>query len=262
MTAIEDQAQVLDDLQRPAPRNIIEALARVKLEIGGIAKLTQAQRKALGHQTGDQGVAYAFRGIDQIAAQAQPLFGEYCVVIVPWVAKQNVVEITVNSKPWTDTFVTVDWSIYGPGGLTDVMGARTTGQGRDNSDKGVSKAMTTAYKNLLLRLLCIGDPKDDTDQHEAAERSTAPPPPPPAPVDGPVSAEYVEQVQEAAAKLGASLEDVAEWVRKATAGRKDGPTSVLEELLRTETPNLRAARDEWHVKQPPTTPTLALEGAQ
>ena len=43
--------------------------------------------------------------------------------------------------------------------------ATTEGLGRDNSDKGYNKASTAAFKNLLLRLLCIGDPRDDTDGH-------------------------------------------------------------------------------------------------
>ena len=41
--------------------------------------------------------------------------------------------------------------------------------GRDNSDKGVNKAMTQAYKYMLLQVLCIGDRKDDADDSPAAE---------------------------------------------------------------------------------------------
>jgi hypothetical protein len=32
----------------------------------------------------------------------------------------------------------------------------------------MNKAMTAAFKNLLLRILCIGDPADDTDAYQAA----------------------------------------------------------------------------------------------
>jgi hypothetical protein len=55
--------------------------------------------------------------------------------------------------------------VYGPGGLEDRIESVTMGIGRDNSDKSANKAMTGAFKNLLLRLLCIGDPADDTDGH-------------------------------------------------------------------------------------------------
>lgn len=135
--------------------NVITALAKVQSEIGGIGK----------KKGGEGGISYAYRGIDAIAAAAQPLLGAAGVVIVPTEAKITGVEpLTVNGKPWTDTFVTVAWTIYGPGGVTDHICAVTQGMGRDNSDKGYNKAATQAFKNLVLRILCIGDPQDDADQ--------------------------------------------------------------------------------------------------
>lgn len=150
------------------PTNVIAALHRVMNEIGGIQKLTAAERARRNMGGGDQGVTYAYRGIDQIAAAAQPLFGEYGVVIVPAeILDRTVIEFTLGNppRPWTETTVTVLWKIYGPGGVDDVITSITEGQGRDNSDKGINKAMTGAFKNLLLRILCIGDPADDTDGH-------------------------------------------------------------------------------------------------
>lgn len=137
------------------PANVIAALALVEAEIGGIEK----------RRGGDGGIQYAFRGIDAISTQVQPLFARHGVVIVPLVESYSLNEITVNGKPWTDATVAVAWSIYGPGGTGDVIQARTVGMGRDSTDKGYPKAITQAYKNLLLRLLCIGDPEDDTDGH-------------------------------------------------------------------------------------------------
>lgn len=155
------------------PTNVIAAIARVEAEVGGIAKLTpEERRRRTGQPAGDgddRGVKYAFRSIDQITAAAQPLLGKYGVVIVPErIDRLDVTEITVNSKPWTDTSIRVDWRIYGPGGVDDCITAQTPGLGRDNSDKGYNKAVTSAYKNLLLRLLTIGDPDDDpdTERHE------------------------------------------------------------------------------------------------
>lgn len=157
----------------PLPTNVVAAIARVMAEIGGIRKMSQAERRRLGLMepgagSDDFGVKYAYRGIDQVAAAAQPLLGKYGVVIIPTVLDQSIANITVKDKPWTDTFVEVQWDMYGPGGVTDKLVAITTGVGRDNSDKGVNKAMTTAFKNLLLRILCIGDPADETDavRHE------------------------------------------------------------------------------------------------
>ena len=149
-----------------AADNVISALAAVQAELGGIQKLTPEQRRKQGAAGGDErGVTYAYRGIDQIAAAAQPLFGKHGVVIVPSRIDSQVVEVTLNGRPWSDRTVLVHWTIYGPGGVTDMITAQTEGIGRDNSDKGANKALTGAYKNLLTRLLTVGDPADDTDGH-------------------------------------------------------------------------------------------------
>lgn len=145
------------------PTNVIAALALITGEIGGIEKLTAAERNRRGMGGGEGGISYAFRGIDQITATAQPLFAKYGVVIVPDVQEERLIDIVVNSKPWTDAVVTVCWHIYGPGGVEDVISATTVGMGRDGTDKGFPKAITQAYKNLILRLFSIGDPDDDTD---------------------------------------------------------------------------------------------------
>jgi hypothetical protein len=138
-------------------------------ELGGIGKLTseERRRRGLGGGDGGAGVSYAYRGIDQIAAAVQPLLAKHEVVIVPTSTESKVVDITVNQKPWTDTSIRIEWTIAGPNDT--YLKACSEGQGRDNSDKGINKAFTSAYKNLLLRLLAIGDPDEDADnqRHEA-----------------------------------------------------------------------------------------------
>lgn len=144
------------------PTNVVQALHAVMARVGGIEK-TKAEN-----------LNYKIRGIDQIAAAAQPLFGQYGVLIVPDVLDKHVTPLVVNGKPWTDTEVTVRWRLYGPGGVDDIITSDTVGLGRDNSDKGINKAMTAAFKNLLLRILCIGDPVDDTDGHTHVEDAGIP----------------------------------------------------------------------------------------
>lgn len=161
-----------EDEQLPAPRNVIEAIARVELEVGGIRKLTPEQRRRLTGVAGEKdGIAFAYRGIDQIAAAAQQLFGRYGVVMVPRASTPEVVKIikgnaTMDTTQWTRTTVEVRWDIYGPGGVDDKITSVTIGVADDNADKSVNKAMTAAFKNLLLRILCIGDPQDDTDRYQ------------------------------------------------------------------------------------------------
>lgn len=156
----------------PKPTNVIEALAQVQERIGGIRKLTPAQRRALGLSGGSEdgkGIKYGYRGIDQIASAAQKLFGECGIVCIPHkILDRTVDDIQVANNPWTNHFIAILWRIYGPGGREDFVEAETVGEGRDNSDKGTNKSTTGAHKNLLLKVLCIGDPDDDPDneRHE------------------------------------------------------------------------------------------------
>jgi hypothetical protein len=165
------------------PNNVNAALARVMVEMGGIAK------KAGGD------LGFPYRGIDAICAAAQPLLGQYGVTTTPYVVERTEKTILKgrNQSEWTSITVTVDWTLRGPSwrapgtlsetdpGCADEFVSRTEGLGEDNADKGINKAMTGAYKNLLLRELCIGDPQDDTDHEsnqkalrEAGDRSSAP----------------------------------------------------------------------------------------
>jgi hypothetical protein len=147
------------------PANVVDALAAVALELGGIEK--KAARSQLG---------YAYRGIDAIAAAAQPLLGRHGVVIVPDSTITSRETLTVRNNPWVDVWVDVEWTIHGPGDTS--LTARTQGLGRDNADKGYNKALTQAYKQLLLRLLCIGDPAEDADGPDHQTNWTDPAPDP------------------------------------------------------------------------------------
>jgi len=187
--------------QEQYPANVVLALAKIQSELGGIQKLSPIERRKAGLGGGDaQGINYAYRGIDQIAAAVQPLLGKYGVAIAPMATKIEREEFTRNGKPWVHVRVEFAWGIYGPGGPTDMIDACTFGEGDDNSDKGVNKATTAAYKNLLLRLFAIGDPDEDTDnfapqEDDAPSQRTAPArrsqghtEPSPAPVEEPAYA--------------------------------------------------------------------------
>lgn len=174
-------------VEPPMPTNIIQALARVMSELPGIEKLTPAQRAARGMMPSPESGApkYAYRGIDQLAGAAQPLFAKYGVVVVPMETKHENHDFvrrsnSGNESTWSDWTTTVRWAIYGPAGVNDVIVAETVGNGTDNSDKGANKAQTGAFKNLLLRLLCIGDPADDPDmeRHDRDDSVDGPPPDP------------------------------------------------------------------------------------
>ena len=141
--------------------DIQTALAAVMSKLPGIGR----DQNAAPGQGG-----YAYRGIEAITRHVQPLFAEHGVIVVPAVRTVDVKDITVANRPWTDTTLIVDWQIVGPDG--SALSATTVGIGRDNSDKGANKAMTQAFKYLLLQLLCVSDSSDDSDgkTHEADQQ--------------------------------------------------------------------------------------------
>lgn len=161
---------------------------------------------------------YAYRGIEAITKHVQPLFAEHGVVIVPSVRSIEFRDLTVNGKPWVDAILTVDYTIIGPDGST--IQATTVGIGRDNSDKSANKAMTQAFKYLLLQVFCISDAKDDGDGTtvEADGRSAEPHP-------------LSERVAAAVAAMKA-LDDLGrQHLRELADGRSLSGASLLENPL-------------------------------
>ncbi len=135
--------------------NVIEALNRVMAELPGIGKDERAKPEQGG---------YAYRGIEAITREVQPLFARYGVLLVPSVQAHEVEHVEVGSKPWTDTRLLVSYTAYGPGGPDDrIEVGPILAIGRGGADKGANKAMTQAYKYALLQLLAVSDAKDDGD---------------------------------------------------------------------------------------------------
>lgn len=135
-------------------KSVVEALAAVMAELPAIQKSDSGQ-----------GVSYKFRGIETLVGHLSPLLAKHGVIIVPSSRIAEINRDVQNSsgqmKGWTETILTVNWTIYGP--ACDSITATTVGIGRDNSDKGSNKAQTQAYKYLLMELFAIGDKSDDGD---------------------------------------------------------------------------------------------------
>lgn len=140
------------------PGNVVEALCRVMADLPGIGRTEQSEQ------------GYSYRGIENITRHAQHLLARYGVVFVPKVLRREVKDFTINSRPWTEDQAWVVYTVYGPGGLDDrIEVGPLVGLGRDNSDKGMNKALTQAFKYALIQTLCIGDAKDDPDADVARE---------------------------------------------------------------------------------------------
>lgn len=140
----------------PRAEHVVEAIARVMRDMPAIGKDDRAS---------DQQGGYSYRGIEKITAAAAPLLAKHGVVIVPNVVTWTRDEITVgNNKIWHDDRLMVTYTIYGPAGIEDRIEAGPIACiGRDGADKGTNKALTQAYKYLLLQLLCVGDRAADND---------------------------------------------------------------------------------------------------
>lgn len=151
--------------EKPAA-NVVEALSRVMGELPAIGKDSKADPKQGG---------YAYRGIEAITTHTQSLFAKHGIVFTPHVLSYEVRDITVNSKPWTDVYELIEYSVYGPGGAEDcIKVGPVLAIGRDNSDKGANKCMTQAFKYALLQALCISDAKDDGDSASVEAEHTQP----------------------------------------------------------------------------------------
>jgi hypothetical protein len=147
-TAIADAA-TLHDLARKGVLPVQGGIAAVIAELPNIGK---------GNKSPE---GYAYRGIEAVTKHVQPLLAKYGVTIAPLARITDVRPSPAMKDGWQDVYMEVDWTITGSDGSQ--IAARTTGIGRDRSDKGANKAQTQAYKYLLLHLLCIADGKDDTD---------------------------------------------------------------------------------------------------
>lgn len=141
-----------------------QAIAAVMGELGGIGKDAKSPQ------------GYSYRGIEAITKEIRPLLAKHGVVIVPRAEVFDTRACAGMKEGWQDTYMNVEWTIVGPDGSR--LDASTVGIGRDNSDKGANKAMTQAYKYLLLDLFAISDASDDADglsyEDHTQERTPAP----------------------------------------------------------------------------------------
>lgn len=172
-------APALASVPVEAAVSVHAALAAVMADMPAIGKDGTAPTKMGG---------YAFRGIEQITGALQPILARHGVVIVPSSRVVSVVPSPGQQDAWQDTYLEVEWAIYGPDGSS--ITARTQGVGRDHTDKGATKAASQAFKYLLLQLLCISS-KDDADGHDYSQAAR-----PEAPVD-PLRADVKQLAEDA-----------------------------------------------------------------
>lgn len=121
---------------------------------------------------------YNFRGIDQVVNVVGPIFRKHKIIPIPHHCVATYRDVmTSTGKPTREVTTSCTYRFYGPAG--DFLEAIVPGESLDSGDKGTAKAMSVAYRILLLQSLII--PTDDRDPDaDSYERAPEPPPVDPA----------------------------------------------------------------------------------
>lgn len=132
-----------------------------------VQKISKDQRNAQQN--------FAFRGIDDVMNAVGPALREHGVIIAPEYVTQTSERYTTgrNNTEMENVKVVVTYRVMC---TTDdsYFTAGSAGGSADAGDKALSKAMSVAYRTLLLQLLCIptGDPDPDADTHTRLSATT------------------------------------------------------------------------------------------
>jgi hypothetical protein len=144
---------------------VISALSAVMEEVRAVSK---------GDRNQQQG--YQFRGVDAVVNAVGPVLRKHGVIVMPTGVDAHYRDVqTSTGKPSRECTITARYRFYGPEG--DFIDAEVPGESMDFGDKGAPKAMSVAYRILLLQALCIptGDADPDATSYErAAEVDEAP----------------------------------------------------------------------------------------
>lgn len=214
--------------------SIYYALAAVKKEIGAVGK---DSRNTMQN--------FNFRGVDAVVNAVAPELNKQGVITVPYVldSKYETVEIGSKRTPMAHVVLKVAYYFYGPGG--DSIQAVVVSESMDSGDKAFAKAMSVAYRTVLLQVLNLptDEPDPDATSFERSSGETKP-----AAAHKPRSTETTKtaewepkDAQELAEHAGtassvAVLRDLYRragakaWLKEKVAN-KDGEQVVLETLL-------------------------------
>jgi hypothetical protein len=137
------------------------------------AAMDEVQAVGKGDRNNEQG--YSFRGIDAVVNAVGPVFRKHGIVPVPVKVEASYRDVlTSREKRSRECTVTVTYRFYGPAG--DFIEAQVPGESMDFGDKGAPKAMSVAYRILLLQTLCIPthEPEPDAQTYERAREDAGP----------------------------------------------------------------------------------------
>ncbi|MCW2898671.1 MAG: superfamily [Streptosporangiaceae bacterium] len=145
--------------------NVHEAIARAKAECSPVGK---------GDRNTDQN--FNFRGIDSVLNGTARALNHYGVTFAPEVrAIQTDKYESRRGSSMMHVLVTVAYHVRGADGTSLDHPLVVIGESADAGDKAVSKAMSVAFRTVLIQLLNLptGDPDPDSEAHERAPRSAS-----------------------------------------------------------------------------------------
>lgn len=149
---------------------VLKALLAVMAEVGVVGKdgWNEQQR-------------FNFRGIDAVLDRVGPLLHKHGVVPIPIVEQQTYRDVEVGNKrtQMREATVQVRYRFCAVDG--SYVDAVVPGEALDSGDKGTSKAMSVAYRTVLIQTLAIPTSEQDPDA-SSYERSAATAPTRPEPV--------------------------------------------------------------------------------
>jgi len=139
---------------------------------------TELSKYGISKDRKNQHQGYMFRGIDEVYNVVSSILAANKVIIKPDVTEHSRHEVT-NTKG-TLTFYHYIKIKYTVLSLIDgsTIESQWVSESMDTSDKGLSKALSNAYKTLLFQLFCIPiegvNPEDDDHQVTASDAQKIP----------------------------------------------------------------------------------------
>lgn len=114
---------------------------------------------------------FSFRGIDAVVNAVAPALRAHNVVVMPHVEEYNFNNMTTSGgKSAMHVTLKVRYRFTGQGG--DFLDSVVMGEAIDYGDKAVSKAMSVAFRTVLLQALVL--PTDDVDPDAQSYERTSP----------------------------------------------------------------------------------------
>jgi len=118
---------------------------------------------AVGKDGVNQQQNYSFRGADQVVNAVAPAFRRHGIVVAPQVIeyRQERIETGGRDTKQHRASVLVTYSFTVPG-CTEPLVATVAAEACDSADKATSKALTVAFRTVLLQVLSL--PTADADE--------------------------------------------------------------------------------------------------